>query len=306
MFKKLLLALLTVPTLAFGAGTETNHVWIPFGSGGTLEQTCRATFNFYDKYYRTETIINVKPGGNTVIAINDMLAATKTPNRVMCSTSSMAIYNELIYKDVDFKTKQMEVILMTFDQSLTWFVPTTNKAGLSFNDQVAYWKSLNRPINVGFNFATAETLAKHLATIPGLKINPVPFKTAAQMYPALKDGSLDLAITAHNGNELAEQGVFRMIGYSADFTWLGAPKGIKNFAAEDPALGKITAWLSITVPTGTSEQYKQQLVDRIKFIYGLPEFKQNAPSGFNIRLLSGRALQDEIKKEYNIVQGLWK
>lgn len=304
MFKKLLLILLVTPTLVLANAKEKNQVWVPF-QGGSYEPHCRALFTLYDKYFHTETVINVKPGANGLIAINEMLAAPKTQNRILCSTSSLAVYNEFVNKDVDFKTKQIRVLLMTVNQSLTWFAPNSNRAGSNLKDQVAYWKSLGRPINVGYNFATAETIVKYLASMPGLRINPVPFKTAPQMLPSLRDGSLDLAINGHIGNDLAEQGAFRMIGYTDPFTWTGAPKGVNNFAVNDPVLSKISAWWSISVPEDTPDVYAKQLTDRIAFIYGLPEFKQPVGSANRIVLLKGKELQNEISQQRQLVKTYW-
>jgi len=241
-----------------------NYVWLT-ASGGNLEALCRNVWNEYDIKYSTKTIFFIKPGADGLLATQDMLNFS-SPRKFLCAGSTV-ITNRLIHTE-NYSDK-VEILLQSVINPLVWYGPTTNQTR-DFSELVAYWKSLNKPINVGVFFSTARILVNQLEKIHGVNINLINYRTAPQMYSDLAKGDLDLALDSGGSIDIAQTtGKFRILGYVHNDN-IKTLKSYPNFISNK---FETYAWQGIFIPNNMPTQDKLQTSKELKTIMMQQPFK---------------------------------
>jgi tripartite-type tricarboxylate transporter receptor subunit TctC len=121
---------------------------------------------------------------------------------------------------------------------------------------------LNRPINAAVFYASQRAVFNYIEKTYNIPFNIVPFKTPAQFYPTLVDGSIDIAMDTGGGLELATAGKFKIAGYFSRHEYEKI-KGHPNFFRDSPNMF-ITQWLGIAVPNGMDPAVKATVTQRLK------------------------------------------
>ena len=252
--------------------TTTNYVWIPYPNGN-LDIQCRNIWNAYDLKYSTNTVFFVRPGADAIVAVQDMLNFSAS-RKFICGGSSEVVSNALIYPN-DNNIDRIETLLQTAVNSMVWYVPNNNKSQ-TFTELVAYFKSLNRPINIGVFFSTQRGIAHFLGKTYDLKINTINYRAGSQMYPDLASGALDLAFDSGGAIDIAQDTKkFRIAGYLAnnDYERL---KDYQNFKSANTNFSMFYQWLGITIPKDMSQQDKNIVTSELRTIILQPAFKELA------------------------------
>ena len=262
-----LLAISTSVTVA-APPTVENHVWLRT-PGGINEPICRKLWADYDAIFHSNSIImSTKYGLDGIIPVTELLAS-KEKNKFYCGGNSTIITNPLIHKDLDTKADQFVPLIQMVGTPLTWLTPNSNKA-TNYKDMIAYWKSLNRPINVGVYYGVGRMIANRLIEL-GVPVNLIMYKNGAQAYPSLADGTLDLSLDGTTAIPVAESGKFKVIGY----TWIENMSQLSqypNFAKSDPVLNHMRNGLMVAVPKTMSTEEQEIMTQRIKFVVQQPSY----------------------------------
>ena len=267
--KKILFALILCAGLA--NASTVNHVWIPFPSG-SLETQCRHLWNEYDLQHGTKTTYIVKPGMDGLIATNDMLAST-APRRFMCGGSTQVVSNALIH--VDNAIDRIDPLLQTAVNTMVWYVPNQNKSR-NLKELVTYFKSQNRPINIGVFFAAQRGIVNYLERVYGVDVNLIPYRSGPQMYPDLANGSLDLAFDSGAAVNLAkDSGKFQILGYLANNNYKKL-EGYPNFRNSEADLPLYYQWLGIFVPQGMPVDVRMTVTQQLQNIVKTESFRNLA------------------------------
>ena len=254
-----LLLLTALSTTALSATTSIqNHIWLRT-PGGISEPICRKFWIEYDNTFHTNSIImSTKYGLDGIIPLTELLAS-KEKNKYYCGGSSTITTNPIVYSDVDTKADQFNVLAGVAGTPLIWLTPNANKA-TNFKELIAYWKSLNRPINVGTYFTTAKMIPKHLEAL-GIPVNLISYKNGAQAYPSLADGTLDLSVDGTAALSVAAGGKFRVVGYN----WIdNIPKlsQFPNFSQDDKLIQHLRSGFVIAVPKGSMTKQEEEIMAR--------------------------------------------
>lgn len=268
--RKILLTLLAVPALAVAQEKETNYVWLPW-TGSSLEGVCRGLWAEYDTMYNSNSIIIIKGGDpNGLIAIQDMLASTKE-RKFMCGISSQYTSRFLNYDPIPYDLTQIEPLVSVVRSPVFWIAPEKNKSK-NYKELIAYFKSLNRPINVGSNVASQQIIMRHLEEVDGIKVNPIFYKNIPQTFPSLSDGTLDLTFA---NRPFDMPGKFRTIGYFSNSPTTLAGD-IPNFGREVPDYKKLAQFQVINVLNTMDPATRKTMSARLKNIIATEQLKKVA------------------------------
>lgn len=303
---KNLLTLISLIALSTLAAAEVNQsVFLPY-SGGNLEIICRTLWTKYDQRFNTNSNVILKSGADGILATSELLSGTPE-SKFMCITNTTVMFNKLTYPEVNTRIQDIETIIQIARTPTVWYTPIQNPAK-SFTELLNYFRSLNRPVNVGTFTGTGKIIAKYLASKYKIKINQINFKNGTQFYPSLADGSIDLAFDAGGGIQVAEIGKFRIVGYSSDnrdaYPLLNK---YPNFSKEDSTLSHFHAWFGIAVPRKLSHTTKQEYIQKLSTIILQEEF-----SLLVIDLLGtttgtkSAALDVELTDESILIHTYWK
>ena len=264
------LVLLAISTSVSVAATPTveNHIWLRT-PGGINEPICRKLWVDYDAIFHTNTIIvSTKYGLDGIIPLTELLAS-KEKNKFYCGGVSTVVTNPIIHKDLDTKAEQFVPLIQMVGTPLIWLTPNSNKA-TNYKEMIAYWKSLNRPINVGVYYGVGRMIANRLSEL-GVPVNLITYKNGAQAYPSLADGTLDLSLDGTTAIPVAESGKFKVMAY----TWLDNLPQLNqypNFAKSDPVLNHMRNGLVVAVPKTMSKQEQEIMTQRLKFVVQQPSY----------------------------------
>lgn len=302
MTKFLLSLMLALPI--FASAKELNNVWLPF-AGGNLETICRTLWNTYDNYFQTSTVMHLKQGASGEIASKDMLDST-APNRSVCAGATMVLYNSYLFPDIKTHGDDIEMIAKVVNFPIVWYGPNRTPAVKNLNDYIAYLKTLNRPINVGVFQGPNRTVVQYLAKTYGLNANIVMHKNGPQMYPSLVDGTLDLAFDSGGAVTVAEEGKFKVLGYTANGK-ISRLKQYPNFSASSKELAGIESWFGIAVPKTADPAFKEQLARRLEFVIKQEKFQTFVDNAVgSADGLIGTKLSEDIKNQKSIVRKYWQ
>lgn len=301
--KKIFLALflaIASPLMA----NPTNNVWLPF-QGGNLDTICRAIWRDYDQLFNTNTVINIKQGATGEIASKDMLDSSAV-NRSICAPVAMILYNQYTMPDTKVYGDDLDTLIRVVRWPNVFYGPNRTPQARTLDELVTYLRSLKRPVNVGILAGTTRVLVQYIARTYNLEINVINFTNGPQMYPTLIDGSIDLALDSGGGVAVAEQGRFKILGYSA-VTTIPRLQPAPNFAQANQELANIEAWLGIAVPKTTDPAIKAQLTRQLEQVVKQEKFRLFAESMVSTADgLTGPALQDVINRQRTTIKRYWK
>jgi len=274
IFKKLLASLcLLLSASVFASAPNTNYSWITF-SGGALENGCRMLWKEYDTIYNTTTVIMPpKPGLGGGLVVDDLLRSGKS-NSAICMGPSQFILNPILFPGRT-KEDQLEPIVMATRWAWVWYSSADAPVG-SFEDLIKYFKSLNRPINVG-TFIPVFSLIEPILNQHGVKVNLVNFRNAPQQYPSLADGTLDLAFDTGPGIQIAAQNKrFKPVGY-IDLARNPFYSDLKNFASTETDLKALmtAGGIIVAVQKSMPNEDKRLLTERLSKIVNSKSFKES-------------------------------
>lgn len=302
MTKFLLSLVLALPI--FAHAKEINNVWLPF-AGGNLETVCRTLWNTYDTYFQTSSVLHLKQGASGEIASRDMLDSTAA-NKAICAGGTMILYNKYLFPDAKTHGDDLEMVVKVVNFPTVWYGPNRTPAVKSLDEYVSYLKSLKRPINVGVFQGPNRTVVQYLAKAYGLDTNVVMFKNGPQMYPSLIDGTLDLAFDSGGGVGVAEEGKFKVVGYTATGK-TSRLKQYQNFALNSKELANIESWFGIAVPKNADPAFKELLAKRIEFIVRQEKFQTFADNAVSSADgLTGQKLVDNIQSQRTVIRKYWQ
>jgi tripartite-type tricarboxylate transporter receptor subunit TctC len=272
LLKQFLLALLLVPALSVAQEKETNYVWLPW-TGSGLEATCRALWAEYDVMYNSNSIIISKPGDpNGVIAIQDMLNHPKE-RKFMCGISSQYTSRFLNYAPIPYDLTKIEPMISLVRAPVIWLTPLKNNSK-NYKELIAYFKSLDRPINVGLSVASQQTITRYLEEVNGVKINVIYYKNITQAFPSLADGTLDLTFS-NRPFDMPDK--FRMLGYVSSFPQKGLGN-ITDLGQEVPEFKRLAQFQNISVLTTMDPAMKKLMTERLKKVLLTDSLKKSAES----------------------------
>jgi len=156
---------------------------------------------------------------------------------------------------------------------VVWLAPLNNKSK-NYKELIAYFKSLNRPINVGLNVASQQIYIRHLEEVEGIKVNPIYYKNIPQTFPSLADGTLDLTF-ANRPFDMPDK--FRMVGYVS----AGPGSSFKNlpdFGRDVADYRKLAQFQIVNVLNTMDPATRKTMTDRLRKVLATEQMKKVADS----------------------------
>jgi len=189
---------------------------------------------------------------------------------------------------------------------MVWYVPNSNKSR-NLTELKKYFKSLNRPINVGVFFAGQRGIVNHLNKVHGIDVNLIPYRSGPQMYPDLVSGDLDLAFDAGVAIDLAKNtGKFKILGY-LDNNNHKKLEGYPNFSHTESDLPLYYQWLGIFIPVGADAAFKTEITQQLQSIVKTELFKNLASESTSTATGIGQPeLNVIIFRQRKLLEKYWK
>lgn len=195
------LALLPGPTPATAQDFPTKPISIivPYTAGGPYDILAR----FMSESLRRQkesiaTIVEAKPGGNTLIGIQHTLKSPPDGHTLLISTLPI-MANLILMKNPGYKAEEFVAVGPVARHPYILFVPASLPVN-TLAELVAYGEKNPGKLNIGALSpgGQVQLLADKFIKHSKLKIEKIPYKGAAELATALLTGDLQLSFFAYS------------------------------------------------------------------------------------------------------------
>ncbi len=198
--------------------TKPISLIVPYTAGGPYDILAR----FMSESLRKQkvsiaTIVEAKPGGNTLIGIQHVLKAPADGHTVLISTLPITA-NIMLMKNPGYKYEDFVPVGPVARHPYILFVPATLPVK-NLAELVAYAEKNPGKLNIGALSpgGQVQLLADKFIKASKLKIEKIPYKGAAELATALLTGDLQMSFFAYSaGAAFLKDGKLKPIAIATD------------------------------------------------------------------------------------------
>ena len=195
--KKILAALLAVPTLAWGQAYPTKPIRIvlPFGPGGVADITTRTIAPRLTESLGQQIIVDNKPGAGGIIASEAVAKAEPDGYTLLLLTNGNAV-SQALFKSLPYDPVHDFAMISTVGYFSMVLVTSSQSKYKTLKDFVAAAKANPGKLNIG---TITPGGTQHLAgelfrSTAGIEAVVVPHKTTGEVVVSTMNGSVDIAV----------------------------------------------------------------------------------------------------------------
>ena len=195
--KKILAALLAVPTLAWGQAYPTKPIRIvlPFGPGGVADITTRTIAPKLTESLGQQIIVDNKPGAGGIIASEAVAKAEPDGYTLLLLTNGNAV-SQALFKSLPYDPVHDFAMISTVGYFSMVLVTSSQSKYKTLKDFVAAAKANPGKLNIG---TITPGGTQHLAgelfrSTAGIEAVVVPHKTTGEVVVSTMNGSVDIAV----------------------------------------------------------------------------------------------------------------
>lgn len=210
------LALTAAPAKAQEFPTKPISLIVPYTAGGPYDILARFMSEALRKK-NVATIVEAKPGGNTLIGIQHVQKAPPEGYTLLISTLPI-MANLILMKNPGYKYEEFVPVGPVAKHPYILFVPASLPVN-NLAELVAYGQKNPGKLNIGALSpgGQVQLLADKFIKASQLKIEKIPYKGAAELATALLTGDLQLSFFAYSaGAPFLKDGKLKPIAIASD------------------------------------------------------------------------------------------
>ncbi len=193
------------------------RIYVPFNAGSGSDSASRAYGEILAKLLGQPVVVENRPGGSGLLAINATRAAPPDGHTILlASNSPMAVVPALYAKPGYDAFKDLRPISgLTVGPAA--FVVRADSPFKSINDLFTTARAEKRPLTVGNYSEGYQLIAAWLGTSGSVPVTHVPYKGGAQMVTDIIGGQLDTGVNDFSGiTPLLKEGRVRVLALTGD------------------------------------------------------------------------------------------
>jgi tripartite-type tricarboxylate transporter receptor subunit TctC len=178
--------------------TKPISLIVPYTAGGPYDILARFMSESLRKKENLATIVEAKPGGNTLIGIQSVLKAPADGHTLLISTLPI-MANLILMKNPGYKYEDFTPVGPVARHPYILFVPATLPVN-NLAELVAYGEKNPGKLNIGALSpgGQVQLLADKFIKVSKLKIEKIPYKGAAELATALLTGDIQMSFFAYS------------------------------------------------------------------------------------------------------------
>jgi tripartite-type tricarboxylate transporter receptor subunit TctC len=178
--------------------TKPISLIVPYTAGGPYDILARFMSETLRKKENLATIVEAKPGGNTLIGIQSVLKAPPDGHTLLITTLPI-LANQILMKNPGYKYEDFTPVGPVARHPYILFVPATLPIN-SLAELVAYGEKNPGKLNIGALSpgGQVQLLADKFIKASKLKIEKIPYKGAAELATALLTGDIQMSFFAYS------------------------------------------------------------------------------------------------------------
>ena len=187
------------PVVAQDFPTKPISIIVPYTAGGPYDILARFMSETLRKQKESiPSIVEAKPGGNTLIGIQSTLKAPADGHTLLISTLPI-MANQILMKNPGYKVEDFVAVGPVARHPYILFVPASLPVN-NLAELVAYGEKNPGKLNIGALSpgGQVQLLADKFIKHSKLKVEKIPYKGAAELATALLTGDLQLSFFAYS------------------------------------------------------------------------------------------------------------
>jgi tripartite-type tricarboxylate transporter receptor subunit TctC len=264
-------AFASTATLAENWPTKPLRIIVPFNAGSGSDSDSRFYGDLLSKRLGQPVLVENRPGGNGLIAVQTVKSAPADGHTIMLSSNTPMSVNPAIMRKMSYDPfKDFKPLVgSTFGPAA--FVIRGDSPHRSMNDVVAAAKQEKRPINIGNYSAGYQLVAAWVGTSAGVEINHINYKGGSQAVTDVIGGQLEMAIVDPSSFvEMHKTGRIRMVattGAKRPETIPDVPTMMESSFSEFETY----VWSSFFVRSDTPSDITNTLIKNFSEVLAMPE-----------------------------------
>jgi tripartite-type tricarboxylate transporter receptor subunit TctC len=295
------LALLALPWAASAQGFPSKPIKfiVPYAAGGLPDSVARIVAQKLTERMGQSVVVDNKPGGNGVVAFQNLMAGTNDHHSFIVSDGSMLSITPLINKSATYaEGRELQAVSLIARSPL--FLVAHPKTGVK-NLREFVEKVRANPGN--YTYGSSGIGSTHHLSMEALKselkldVRHIPFRGSGQSVPALLGGQVDFLFSA----------LPSMIGFvkNNQVTLIGSNEGKRSpQAPEVPAIAELVPGYDFSVAigalarAGTPAEVIKRLSDDIAWAVRQPDVLEKfSGAGIEAAGLGPDGYRREIERE---------
>jgi len=248
------------------------HIVVPFPAGGPADVSARLIGQRMSEDWGQPVIIDNRPGGNTVIAAQQVAKAPPDGYTLLMAIDSTLVMNQYLYKSLPYDPINDFAPITTTTKTVSVLAVSGETGPKSVKELIAKAKAAPGTLNYGAGTITAQLMGYRFHKAAGLDIVYVPFKGTPETVNGLLTGSVQIIYAANvTVNPLIESGKVRALA-KLDRRTGASMENVPTLgdAAGLPNLEDMSVWLGLVAPKGTPKPIIDKLQQKVGQIMADP------------------------------------
>lgn len=299
-------ACFSAPALAQAYPSRNVTIVVPLAAGTGLDIVARVYAERLAQALGKPVVIDNKPGGSHIVAINAAKALPADGHTLLVQTSAGLAINPALFKTLPYNPVTDFVPISLYVKSPFILIVSPSLPVKTVNELIAYAKE--RPGKLSYSSPGIGT-APHLAGAMlnqrfGLDIAHVPYKNTPQSISDVSTGLLQLGFAEAGASQsMIRDGRLRALGISSltrspvfpDIAPLAEASGVPDFEA--------VSWHTLIARSGTPPEIINRLHDEMGRIMKAPEVRERI-AGLGLIPIDSMSLA-EIQQYYRSEAEKW-
>src|SRR4029079_9498353 len=294
-------------SLAQSWPTKPIRIIIPFTPGGTNDVLARTLGPKLSEAVGQPVIVDNRPGGNTVIASQALLAADKDGHTLLLPGNSHVVVPHLTKTPLPFDSIRDFQTVATLARTGLFLVVTPSLPANDLKEFIALAKAKPGTLNSAAPGGSINQLATEMFNnLAGVKLVHIPYKGSAPAVADVMGGQAQLSFQPPAtvlGNVKA--GKLRALAISGGIPF-AEPK-VPTFAQEGLPGFDVELWFGLLAPGGTPRPIVERLNAEVNKIIQSADFREKvAAQGLEVFVSTpeqyGAALRAESEKFAKIIK----
>jgi len=290
---------------------QTLKIVVATPPGGASDTAARILAQSLSKNLGYPVVVENKPGGNGIPAIQTVLAAPADGQTLLWAMSSMTGMPQLVksspVKSMAEFTPVVPVVNLMYGIFVNPKVPATTVAELT-----AYLKANPDRVNYGTGVLSEYLITMHYLHGAGVRAARIPYKGGAQVMPDLMSGELQFNIgPLAPGLPHVKSGKLRLLATLPDRGEVVG--GVPSLADSGIATEALPTWNGLLAPPGTPPGVAARLAEDVNRALDDPALRSSLeaqgfrvtggkPQQMSAAIESATTVWRDFVREYNIPQ----